>query len=407
MMRGEDLVADSVVVSADTVYTIPGYPVTSLGEKTGAEFVINENTALEYAIGDSISRRRSVVIVKNAGMNALADPLVITTTQGLGKGVLIIAGDDTKAMGSQNMQDSRYYAEVAEVPLIEPDERSLHCAVEYGLSQSEKYSRISILRVTQDILEKEVAGIVGPVKRRENSGSLADPELTMKGRSQQTDNVTRKMFSESKFPGVYPPPPNLGVQRDSDESGRPFITDHRAATPPQYTPKPETMSSRGYSRGLCRSCPFKPLFQTIAASGRDAICDTGCSLLAKNPPYNFGIANYGLGSSIAVAAKSTGLALTGDYAILHSGLNSLIDVYQKSLPVLCIVLVNGMAAMTGMKPVHDILPYIKWASPVCLDCSSESLAVIAEKLEEKREKPEILLVYGQCPEGEEHEAVKC
>ena len=94
-MTGEDLIAASVAVSADTVYTVPGYPVTSLGDKTDAEFVINEKTALEYAIGDSLAGKRSVVIVKNAGMNALADPLVITTTQGLKKGVLLIAGDDT------------------------------------------------------------------------------------------------------------------------------------------------------------------------------------------------------------------------------------------------------------------------------------------------------------------------
>ena len=167
------------------------------------------------------------------------------------------------------------------------------------------------------------------------------------------------------------------------------------------------MTSRGYTRGLCRNCPYKPLFDLIAGSGKEAICDTGWSLLSKNPPYGFGIANYGLGSSVAVAAKSTGLALMGDYALLHSGINSLIDIRQKGLPVLCIVLVNMRAAMTGMKEVQDILPYISWASPVRLDCSRESLEVVAEKLEEKRTKPEILLVYGHCPEGENHEAVKC
>lgn len=407
MMRGEDLIAASIAVSADTVYSIPGYPVTSLGDKTGAEFVINEKTALEYAIGDSLAGRRSVVIVKNAGMNALADPLVITTTQGLRKGVLIIAGDDTEAKGSQNRQDSRYFAEVAEIPLVEPDGGSLHCAVEYGLSLSENYSRIAVLRVTQEILEMEITVTAVPAERTDGSGSLADQSLTMKGRSQQADNITRKMFTESRYPMIYPPPLYPCMRRDADESGRPFIADHRTATQPPFTPGPETMRSRGYSRGLCRSCPYKPLFETIAASGREAICDTGCSLLAKNPPYNFGTANYGLGSSVAVAARSTGLALTGDYAILHSGLNSLIDVYQKTLPVLCIVLVNGRAAMTGIKPVDDIRPYLEWASPVRLDCSKESLTVIAEKLEKRREKPEILLVYGQCPEGEEHEAVKC
>ncbi|ADN37231.1 indolepyruvate ferredoxin oxidoreductase alpha and beta subunits-like protein [Methanolacinia petrolearia DSM 11571] len=406
-MTGEDLIAASVAVSADMVYTVPGYPVTSLGDKTGAEFVINEKTALEYAIGDSLAGKRSVVIVKNAGMNALADPLVITTTQGLKKGVLVIAGDDTEAKGSQNRQDSRYYAEVAEVPLIEPDEKSLHCAVEFGLSASEKYSRIAILRVTPRILDVEVKGIVVPAERGDGSGSLADPALTMKGRSQNADNITRKMFANSKSPVIYPPAIHPDRDRKPDETGRQFIADHRTATPPPFTKEPETMASRGFSRGLCPNCPYRPLFDTIAASGRETICDTGCSLLAKNPPYNFGIANYGLGSSVAVAAKSTGLALLGDYAVLHSGLNSLIDIWQKSLPILCVVLVNRRAAMTGMKAVADIAPYLGWAKPVRLDCGGGSMEIIAEKLGEKREKPEIILVYGQCPEGESHEAVKC
>jgi len=406
-MKGGELIAASVAVSADTVYTIPGYPVTTLGEKTNAEFVVNEKTALEYAIGDSLAGKRSAVIVKNAGMNALADPLVITTTQGLRKGILIIAGDDTEAKGSQNRQDSRYFAEVAEVPLIEPNERSIHYAVEHGFSASERYSRIAILRVTQDILEGVVPGTATPAEREEGSGSLAGQGLTMKGRSQLADNITRKMFAESKYPGIYPPPSNPWMRRETEEKGRAFIADHRTATPPPYTPEPETMVSRGYARGICRNCPYKPLFEIIRDSGAEAICDTGCSLLSKNPPYGFGIANYGLGSSVAVAAKSTGLALTGDYAILHSGLNSMIDIWQKGVPVLCIVLVNMKAAMTGMKEVQDILPYIGWAKPQSLDCSKESVDIITEKLGEKRTKPEILLVYGQCPEGEEHEAIKC
>ncbi|MCK9308460.1 MAG: thiamine pyrophosphate-dependent enzyme, partial [Methanoculleus sp.] len=66
-----------------------------------------------------------------------------------------------------------------------------------------------------------------------------------------------------------------------------------------------------------------------------------------NPPYRIGIATYGLGSSVAVAATGPGVALTGDYALLHSGLNALIDVYERKLPLLCIVLANTRMGMTG------------------------------------------------------------
>ena len=54
-----------------------------------------------------------------------------------------------------------------------------------------------------------------------------------------------------------------------------------------------------------------------------------------------------MGASIAVASRSTRVALIGDYALLHSGLNALIDVYEKRLPLLCIVMKNDSTAMTG------------------------------------------------------------
>lgn len=56
---------DAILAYADSVYAVPGYPVTTLIEETGAELVINEKVALEYALGDSLSGKRSCVIVKH------------------------------------------------------------------------------------------------------------------------------------------------------------------------------------------------------------------------------------------------------------------------------------------------------------------------------------------------------
>src|SRR5512139_3537800 len=107
------------------------------------------------------------------------------------------------------------------------------------------------------------------------------------------------------------------------------------------------MEDRGYYRTFCRECPFKPVMNLLKDRDLTVICDAGCSVLAMNPPYERGLASYGMGASIAVAARSTRVALIGDYALLHSGLNALIDVYEKRLPLLCIVMKNNCAAMTG------------------------------------------------------------
>ena len=39
-----------------------------------SEMVINEKTALEYALGDSLSGKRAAVIIKNVGLNAVPIP---------------------------------------------------------------------------------------------------------------------------------------------------------------------------------------------------------------------------------------------------------------------------------------------------------------------------------------------
>jgi TPP-dependent indolepyruvate ferredoxin oxidoreductase alpha subunit len=387
---GCKILADALLRAADTFYTVPGYPVTELGEAVGAEYVVNEKTALEYALGDSLSGRRSAVIVKNAGMNILADPMVNAVYQGIIGGVLIIAGDDTKAAGSQTCQNSTHYAKVADVPLILPDKENLFSSAEISFQASERFSRPAVLRVTEDILENNAR--TGIEKRKNLKGRLADPLLTMKGRCEAAGNITADMYEQTEFPLTYPP------GDDSNPKAR------------TRTENPQTMAERGYSRTLCRNCPYKELFSAIKNSGREVICDTGCSLLSKNPPYNFGLANYGLGSSVAVAAKSTGIALTGDYALLHSGINSLVDLFEKKLPVLVIVLLNKKMGMTGGQDSPDLLRYIRWAEPEIIRTESighGSTGELSDYLNEKPDRPKVILISGACPAGEKHERIKC
>jgi len=407
-MKGEFILAEAVIKGSDTCYGVPGYPVTDLCSNCRAEYTVNEKTALEYALGDSLSGLRSVVIVKNAGMNALCDPLVNATTQGIRGGVVIIAGDDTSACGSQNRQDSRYFAEVAEVPMLEPESGNISSCVESAMQASERFSRVCIIRVTPGVLESCAEHTEIP-RRVQNYASLAPPNLTMRGRCELSDNTTRQMYEWSKPPFVWPPSEDARqVATNSTSCGdsvRNFVMEHNNPNPPAFTEEPEAAEKRGYARTLCSSCPYKILFEIIAELGKEAICDTGCSLLSKNPPYGFGIANYGLGSSPAVAAKSTMIALTGDYALLHSGINALIDINEKKIPLLCIVLKNKKMAMTGGQNIPDIMPYIGAFSPVVTDACSKG--VLLAHLKEIPAKLKVLVVDGVCPEGEEHEKIGC
>ena len=423
-MKGVTGLADAILRYTDRQYTVPGFPITNLGDQTTAEMVINEKMALEYALGDSLSGRRAAVIIKNVGVNACADPLHQATAQGLISGVVLVAGDDPDSIGSQTAQDSRYYGELAELPVIEPDENTCYAAVESALEASEKFSRVAILRLTPQILDAEIASHIVP--RQDQKGRLSERTWTMNGRVTAAEQLYRKMFAWSDesplntwngepagagaAPGntrivtVHPLPGRAGGIREVHEFGRTFVRDHLGLRPPVPKECPEAIEDRGYYRTFCADCPFRPMMNILRERGLMLICDAGCSVLGMTPPYELGVASYGMGASIAVAAQNTGIALIGDYALLHSGLNALIDVYEKRRALLCIVMKNNCTAMTGKQAACDPIPYLSWADPVI--CRAEDEQVLEEELV-AGDGPRTVVVEGECPEGSYHETVEC
>ncbi len=355
------LLAECIKSLSDTSYTVHGYPITDLAKEAGSINVINEKTALEYALGDSLSKKRSVVIVKNVGMNALADPLVMASTQGLIGGVVLISGDDTEVKSTQARQDTRPYAEVASIPLLEVDTKDVYRSLEQAFFESEKYSRVALLRTTDVALySRPIEQNVPSIPKKRQYGKLSDKNISIRDSADYADML---------FKGKDAVPKNTEKQE--------------------------------YNLGLCKNCPYKPLLEYISKEKIEVIIDTGCVLLARRRPYYVGIANYGLGSSIAVAATSAKIAITGDYAFLHSGINSLIDVYERKIPLLTIILKNGTLAMTGGEECIDITKYISWAEPTKVDIEEAK-----EILKKPLNGPRTIIIETKCPEGELHEKIR-
>jgi indolepyruvate ferredoxin oxidoreductase alpha subunit len=107
--------------------------------------------------------------------------------------------------------------------------------------------------------------------------------------------------------------------------------------------------------------PYADVYAAITRfrrRGTFVATDVGSSVRACYPPFEADAA-VALGSSIAVAggAARSGLpaiAVIGDYGLLHSGLQSLIDISEQGLPVLVLVLVNAVQAKTGGQPVPAV-----------------------------------------------------
>ncbi|HXY87969.1 MAG TPA: thiamine pyrophosphate-dependent enzyme [Candidatus Acidoferrales bacterium] len=118
----------------------------------------------------------------------------------------------------------------------------------------------------------------------------------------------------------------------------------------------ETTKSRGYLLTICDDCPFMPFYRALVEINVMIAGDIGCVIRSSNPPFNLIDAAYSLGSAIGVAAgfKDGGIAILGDYAFLHSGIESLVSAILYNYNVKVFVLENRISAITGGQPVPEM-----------------------------------------------------
>ncbi len=127
------------------------------------EWSVNERVALEIGIGASMAGKRALVCVKSVGMNVLLDPLMVLNLSGAHGGLVILLGDDPGAYGSQNDQDSRWIARLAELPLLEPDTpaRGYELLIQ-AFTISERFQSAVILRITRSFVHQHGAVYTSP-----------------------------------------------------------------------------------------------------------------------------------------------------------------------------------------------------------------------------------------------------
>lgn len=187
-MNGLDAVSQAVQDAGVKVITyVPGYPINEIAEILGAEISVNEKVALEIALGASATGRRSMVIVKQMGMNVLADPLVISATHTIGSGLVVIVGDDLGPKGSQAEMDSRHYGPVTELPMLDPkNPLALRESIAEAYRLSEMLRIPVIVRVTSRLISSKGPDVQPLISL--GSGQTFDRiewDFTVRGRHQR------------------------------------------------------------------------------------------------------------------------------------------------------------------------------------------------------------------------------
>jgi indolepyruvate ferredoxin oxidoreductase alpha subunit len=113
---------------------------------------------------------------------------------------------------------------------------------------------------------------------------------------------------------------------------------------------------------LCAGCPHRATYYAVKlAVARSRIKpvytnDIGCYSLGFYPPFNTADvmwcmgASLGIGSGIAKFSQDPVVAFIGDSTFYHAGIPGLINAVYNNIPLLVVVMDNGITAMTGHQP---------------------------------------------------------
>ncbi len=139
---------------------IAGYPGTPSSEiiETAAkwndgsvhiEWSVNEKAALEVAAAASYSGMRSLVTMKQVGLNVASDPLMSLAYVGVEGGLVVVSADDPGPISSQTEQDTRRFAEFARIPVFDPaTPEEAFQMIQDAFAVSEKYHTPVLFRPT-------------------------------------------------------------------------------------------------------------------------------------------------------------------------------------------------------------------------------------------------------------------
>lgn len=194
---------------------------------------------------------------------------------------------------------------------------------------------------------------------------------------------------------------HLGYGRVEDSDIR-FALEHIERDTVESSISPETIKSRGYSKSICDDCPYRSLYDVLGGLDMPVAGDLGCSVRTAPPPMEVVDIAYSLGSSIAAATgfERKGIALIGDYGLVHTGLQGLIEAVYNKKDVLAIVLQNEIAALTGGQSVPDMTAVIKSLVPgaIILDVENtdkgQMLGLIEAELGNRGVS--VILARGPC-----------
>ena len=128
LMGNEAIALGALDAGVGFVSGYPGTPSTEVLETVAkyndgsvyVEWSVNEKSAMEAAAGAAYAGARTMVTMKQVGLNVASDPLMCVNYVGVKGGLVILVADDPGPISSQTEQDTRAFGRYARIPVLDP-----------------------------------------------------------------------------------------------------------------------------------------------------------------------------------------------------------------------------------------------------------------------------------------------
>lgn len=225
LMGNAAIAMGAIAAGLNVVSGYPGTPSTEVLETTAkhndgsiyVEWSTNEKAAMELAAGAAYCGARTMVTMKQVGLNVASDPLMSLAYIGVKGGMVILVADDPGPISSQTEQDTRRFAAFSKLPCFDPSGvQEAYDMIQEAFAYSERYHTPVLFRPTtrvchgyasitvKDAAEYQFNSPEGFVK--DSSKWVIFPKLSYQNhiRMEKRNTELQSVFSDYPRNRIYP-----------------------------------------------------------------------------------------------------------------------------------------------------------------------------------------------------------
>jgi len=180
LLMGNEAIARGALEAGISVAAgYPGTPSSDIIERLAGvakerhlyvEWSTNEKVAMEVAAAASFAGLRSLCVMKQNGVNVASDFLLHLAGSGTRGGMVLVPCDDPGALSSANEGESRHFARMLEIPLLEPgDFQEAKDMIKWAFEFSEEIRNVVMVRSVTRLSHASGSVVLGRLPRTERN----------------------------------------------------------------------------------------------------------------------------------------------------------------------------------------------------------------------------------------------